>query len=323
MNSYHGIRLRHEIRKYKERLDNALGKVHVENYPVFCCFNQECNNDSHKANIEDIYSLLINILNNASNQLKKTKPCKGRQIPGWNIYVKNSYNDARLHFFAWLNAGKPKVGLLTDNMKASRNKFRVSLKKCKAKENKIRNNNLINALQNKNTKEFWKYVRRYKNNDSSLKSKKIENENDSHKIATLFSNKFKLIFDDKKCQTESSCLTNNESNKKHKMNLRYFTTEIIIKAIKMLNPGIGPDNIHSNHLLLATNDFYSFLSNFFSMCFRHRYLPRDLLKGVILPLVKDQFGDKENIDNYRPIMASRVFLKTLEYCIKTIGLKAY
>ena len=47
----------------------------------------------------------------------------------------------------------------------------------------------------------------------------------------------------------------------------------------------------------------------------HNYIPLCMLRGVITPIIKDRFGDLSCSDNYRPVMSSSVFLKTLEYCL--------
>jgi hypothetical protein len=89
-----------------------------------------------------------------------------------------------------------------------------------------------------------------------------------------------------------------------------------LSAINSLNPQIDHDNIHSNHLKHSPRSMSSFLSKFFSICYRHSYVPNELVKGVLLPLTKDIHGDRESSNNYRPIISSSVFLKTLEYAIK-------
>ena len=47
-----------------------------------------------------------------------------------------------------------------------------------------------------------------------------------------------------------------------------------------------------------------------------------MLKGVTIPTVKDRFGDKSSVDNFREIMNSSCFFKVFEYCILPI-LKSY
>ena len=49
---------------------------------------------------------------------------------------------------------------------------------------------------------------------------------------------------------------------------------------------------------------------------------KKMLKGVIIRTVKDRFGDKYNVDNFREIINSSCFFKVFEYCILPI-LKSY
>ena len=61
-----------------------------------------------------------------------------------------------------------------------------------------------------------------------------------------------------------------------------------------------------------------FLSELFSACLVHGYTPLCVLKGIINPLIKNQYDDICNSSNYRPIMMSSVLLKLFEYCILNI-----
>ena len=47
-----------------------------------------------------------------------------------------------------------------------------------------------------------------------------------------------------------------------------------------------------------------------------------MFKGVIIPTVKDKFGDKSISDNFREIMNSFCFFKLFEYCLLPL-LKKY
>ena len=73
--------------------------------------------------------------------------------------------------------------------------------------------------------------------------------------------------------------------------------------------------MHTNHLLFSPDSFLDLLSKLFSACIIHGYLPLDMLKGTINPLVKDAHGDLSSSDNYRPVMLSSIFLKLFEYCL--------
>ena len=47
----------------------------------------------------------------------------------------------------------------------------------------------------------------------------------------------------------------------------------------------------------------------------HGFVPPELLKGVISPLVKDKFGNLNDLNNYRPVMCSSILFKIFEYCL--------
>ena len=62
---------------------------------------------------------------------------------------------------------------------------------------------------------------------------------------------------------------------------------MILKSLKLLKPGLGCDNIHTNHLLCSPDSFLDLIAKLFSACIMHGYLPLDMIKGTINPLVKD------------------------------------
>ena len=50
----------------------------------------------------------------------------------------------------------------------------------------------------------------------------------------------------------------------------------------------------------------------------HCYLPIEILKGEITPVIKDVKGNKNDINNYRPVMVSSSILKIIEKHILNI-----
>ena len=92
------------------------------------------------------------------NKLKKN-------VPGWNDYVKDLYHKARDKFLIWKNKGKQKNNKIHDDMKTSRKSFKSAFNHCKANENKIRDEKLVTCYKNKNSKDFWKEVRKKKKTD--------------------------------------------------------------------------------------------------------------------------------------------------------------
>ena len=72
---------------------------------------------------------------------------------------------------------------------------------------------------------------------------------------------------------------------------------------------------HSNHMKLASELLVDLFADIFTSFIIHCYVPTDILRGVITPLVKDKLGNLTTSSNYRPVMSSSIFLKLFEYCL--------
>ena len=92
----------------------------------------------------------------------------------------------------------------------------------------------------------------------------------------------------------------------------------ICDSIDRLNAGIGFDYIHSNHLKFAGKYFHVFLSRLFTSFLCHSFLPYDMLRGEIRPIIKKANGNRNVSSNYRPVMNSSNFLKLFEYSILSL-----
>ena len=79
------------------------------------------------------------------------------------------------------------------------------------------------------------------------------------------------------------------------------------KTVTGLSTGLGFDSIHSNHLQFASQALNEILAQFFNS-WSHSW---KMLKWVIVPTVKDRFGNKSRADNFREIMNSFRFFLSL------------
>ena len=76
--------------------------------------------------------------------------------------------------------------------------------------------------------------------------------------------------------------------------------------------GVGHDGIHAHFLKQASDDFLFILCIFMNTCFTHCYLPKEMLRGSITPVIKDSKRNCTESSNYRPVMQSSMFLKLFE-----------
>ena len=84
--------------------------------------------------------------------------------------------------------------------------------------------------------------------------------------------------------------------------------------MKILNTDSSPghDGVTPQHLLCAHPVIHVLLSLLFNCCFHHSFLPEELLRVILSPIVKDKNGDICNTSNYRPIALSTIIFKVLE-----------
>ena len=100
-------------------------------------------------------------------------------------------------------------------------------------------------------------------------------------------------------------------------NIRTITNAELISAIQQLKHGksCGPDGIpaeaikHSGHLLSVH------LTLLFNMCLCHCYLPNELIRTTVVPLLKNKCGDLSDVNNYRAIALSNCLSKLFESLI--------
>ncbi|XP_063374960.1 uncharacterized protein LOC134662618 [Cydia amplana] len=82
-----------------------------------------------------------------------------------------------------------------------------------------------------------------------------------------------------------------------------FTVKDIDKVIKSMSRGKSPghDGLSIEHLQNAGPHISRVLAMFFTVCMRHSYLPNDMMRTIVVPVVKNKTGDLADKNNYRPI----------------------
>ena len=298
----------------KANIDSEIIKKKILLCDVFTCFDLNCNNSRHKENLNDALITIKNVLIQSTENFKFVKRKKFKVIPGWNDHVKDFYNEARKDFHKWRENGKPANGILKENMRNSRAKFKCALNKCKQNETDIRNEKLLDNFKDKDYNAFWKEVHKT-GQHNTLYPLEIDEVKDDLGISNLFSDRFRSVLN-KNSDKQSGKHKKLRLTEKQKLEvLIRFSKEDIRRAIKSLKDGIGFDQIHSNHLKFESEMLIELLSSLFTSFIVHSYIPIDMLRGIITPIIKDKLGDLSKSVNYRPVMSSSVVLKLFEYCL--------
>ena len=215
------------------------------------------------------------------------------------------YRVARDKFLKWHGGGKIRSGLLFEEMKIARKEFKSALNYCRKNQTRIKKENLLQKFSLMNKSRFWKEISKI----NGMKKKQIlclDGKSNLEEITDIFDNKYRQILDDPLCQTGG----NRESMQS---GLRCETNTVLTLdsldiAITQLNPGMGWDGIHANHLKFSGLVFRNLLAKFCNSLLSHSFVPKTMIQGQIRPIIKSNILSKNDSSNYRPVMNSSMFL---------------
>jgi len=88
-------------------------------------------------------------------------------IPGWNTYVKEKHDIAREAYLDWTRHGKPKMGILFDNMKRTRGAFKLALRYCKRHAEEMRADACAESIMDKDCRKFRNCVYKISNSKAT------------------------------------------------------------------------------------------------------------------------------------------------------------
>lgn len=98
-----------------------------------------------------------------------------------------------------------------------------------------------------------------------------------------------------------------------------FSAREVANVIKNMVRGESPgyDHLSVEHLRHAGVHLPRVLSTFFTLCMSHSYLPSDLIKTIVVPIIKNRTGDTADPSNYRPISLATITAKVLDCLLDT------
>ncbi|MCS5550755.1 MAG: reverse transcriptase domain-containing protein [Gammaproteobacteria bacterium] len=195
--------------------------------------------------------------------------------------------------------------------------YRSFQKECKRQLRKSEweyvNNNIIEGLNNNNTKPFWKYVKSKRQDSGGIAPLKKGTNliSDSKEKAELLLSQFKSVFT-KETNSEMPLV-----RKQAKVDI----TPIIIdqkgleKLLSRINPfkSSGPDNIPNRILKECATHLAPILKTILQRSLDTGQLPKDWRDANISSIFKK--GDKHLPENYRPVSLTSVTCKILEHII--------
>ncbi|XP_045537877.1 uncharacterized protein LOC123721879 [Papilio machaon] len=93
-----------------------------------------------------------------------------------------------------------------------------------------------------------------------------------------------------------------------------FSAKQVYNTISKMTRGKSPghDGLSVEHLQHAGPHIARVLAMFYSLCMCHSHLPTDLMRTIVVPIIKNKTGDVADKSNYRPISLATIIAKVLD-----------
>ena len=310
--------------RYKATVDGKLQSIVIP-YDAIMCDDLFCTD--HLNQISDYYIKIIDVL--ISSAIECISLCgrsSGKNILGWNEYVKSYFKTALFWHFLWKENGQPADGLLADIRRKTRSQYHQAHKMVLRHEGEIQMDKIENIFDSHHEGKAWQEIKRNKSNCSKY-PQNVDNVTGSKDIADLFANNFKGLFNE--VGYEANDLSNLrdiingkimggcQCNFCSRENDYSIKPKDIAEAIKRLQgfKKDGYSDIMSNHLIESGARLHIHLSFLLSSIVVHGLSPDDMLWSTMVPVPKGKWKNLTSSSNYRAIALSSIVGKLLDIII--------
>lgn len=303
-----GERSADEINCFTKECNKRLRLVDFPLEMAFCA-DKICTDSKHSRVIDKLYCNIVTALIESAVASREERCARqsSNNVIGWNRHVREAHREARSSFQTWLHNGRPTCGTFYEEMRKSKKFFKSKLRWCQNHKEQIQMDILAEHYSKNNFSSFWKSTNKLKNRPGLPAS--VNGVSDSKAIAELFKNYFAI----------KSLITNVPKEvhdiKKHCKDLgERFSAKVIKKTISSMSRGKSPghDGLSIEHLQHAGAHLPRVLTMLYNLCVGHSYLPAELIRTVVVPIVKNKTGDISDKANYRPISLATVIAKVFD-----------
>ena len=215
-------------------------------------------------------------------------------------------------------AGCPRSGPVNDNRLQCKYRYKLAIKEAIANAKHEFNDELKCYLMKKDDKEFWKVWRRKFCYNSKKVAKVLNGSFGDAAICAEFSEHFKPVCQPNTPERDAEfkvIFDNNMMDIANKTSaVPHITVEDVMKstASLKLNKSPGHDGVTAEHILYGGHHLQVHLTLLFNAMLRHSYVPHELGRGIIIPLLKDKCVDSSKLDAYRGITLCSTIAKLFE-----------
>jgi hypothetical protein len=227
--------------------------------------------------------------------------------------VKEAHREARSRFLMWVSHGKPECGPFYNEMVDTRKTFKSKLRWCQKHQDRIRMDVLASHHAEGNFRSFWKSTNKLKLASGLPTSVDGLSNSKEHNIYIFIAEHFRDLFTVKSPLGVSE-VRDDETSRDRIKYISVITVKAVSGIISAMANGKSPghDSLSIEHLQHAGPHLARVLCLFFNVCLVHSYLPSDLMKTVIVPIVKNKTGDVSAGSNYRPISLATIVAKVFD-----------
>lgn len=284
------------------------------------CLNADLN---YKTCIDDYYHSIVECFRDVCRQcvpIKVSRADNGvmqnRVIPGWSEQIAELHREARVCYKNWRVAGGPRQGPVYDLMYSSRKLFKSKLRQLRRNNVTFHANNLATKLADKDVQGFWSNLN--KNCSKKIVSEQIDGIRGGENIANVWFTKYKDLYSKQAAVEMPDMLA---SGMRGMNECFHVTDSMVVHGIGQLKckQDVGDEGIAVEILKLLSQDHIAVnkLVELFNLFFMCGYVPADMVRGTLLPIVKDSKGDLGCSENYRCIAIAGTLSKLFELIVLT------
>ena len=285
---------------YKNRLSETLSNISIP-HDSLDCGDLNCKNINH---CEALDAYILEIIEAIETTTRETIPftnapkgngykaSRRKCIPGWKEHVRPFKLEANFWYLEWRSAGKPRHGLVYDNMRFYRNKFKYAKRRVLIAAEAMKRDKFLEACL-EGDRSLFEELKKIRGSPVNIASKM-----DGHTDPVNITEHLKNIYEGLYNRTGSKVPLQNLLSEvdagisdDDMSDVLKVTPELVHKIIK---DKIRPDksdpefNMTTNNLKQAPYILFVHLANFFRGILIHGSINSSLLVCAILLLIKNR-----------------------------------
>jgi len=297
-----------------------LSGINLQNITPPNCISSSsrCDHPEHREMINTYCTQIIGALKDADHcAVPRILPKSLKTF--WNLELDKLKNISIDLHCLWRTIGSPRHNSIinTERIKAKL-LYKNGIKKAKFNSQNQVSDSLDTYLESKDSSSFWKCWNSAHNNPNKNNSALINNHYNHSEIANDFSKYFDSTF----TPSNSDINATSEFYKlyhSHQTTTQPITIDIsdVEKALYQLKTSKSPDldGLTGEHFLNCHPSIFTHLKILFGFILKCSFVPNCFTSGLIIPIIKDNKGDRTSINNYRPITISSTISKIFEYIL--------